>query len=308
MELRRSTNMTIKHRIVCAVAALLLVYYVFAAYVLRYSLDRLVFPHTRGEHTSEIDRYRVADLNGNELIVRKYGNGKKGCAVFFPGQHGGIGRYEKTLFGPLVENGVTVFALTYPGQDGAAGNGNFSNVQGLIQKALTRINSSYPIKDSVFAGRSLGSMIAVMAAGQWHPRGLVLEGTAPALSDSVCSYMKSKWYLRPAALLPVHMIIKKDYLLTAALRNLTTTKTAIFQGDNDSLTPLEPIKKMIKEHHDVSLFAVSDATHSDAYIKALPLYIETISNMLNQKAPDKTLHTNGSLTHSRSNSCSQTIS
>lgn len=183
--------MNIKYHIVCAVAAVLLVYYAFVAYMLHYSLDRLVFLHTKAEQTTEIDRYHVTDLNGNEIIVRHYGKGE------------------------------------------------------------------------------------------------VLEGTAPALSDAVYSYMKSKWYLHPAVLLPVQKIIKKDYLLTEAIGKLTSTKITIFQGTNDSLMPLDHIEEIVKGRSSVNFIAVNSATHSDAYIKALPLYVETILNMLNQQTPDK---------------------
>lgn len=252
--------------------------------MLHYSLDQLVFLHTKAERTTEIGRYHVTDLNGNEIIVRNYGKGANGCVIFFPGQHGGIRSYEKTLFDPLTERGVAVFALSYPGQDGAKGDGNFNNVQELVKKALTKINRSYPIKDTVFIGRSLGSMVAVLVADQWHPRGLVLEGTAPALSDAVYSYMKSKWYLHPAVLLPVQKIIKKDYSLTETMGKLTSTKITIFQGTNDSLMPLDQLNGIAKEHSNVSFFAVSSGTHSNTYIKSLPMYIETILNMLNQGA------------------------
>lgn len=121
-------------------------------------------------------------------------------------------------------------AISYPGQDGARGDGDFENVQGLIQQALSRINQLYSIKDAIFVGRSLGSMVAVIAANKWHPRGLVLEGTSSALSDGIYSFMKSKWFLQPAILLPVKEIIKKDYSLSEGLTKLPNTKIAIFQG------------------------------------------------------------------------------
>jgi surfactin synthase thioesterase subunit len=264
----------------CIVVAVLIIYYALAAYMLRFSLDRMVFLHTKPEHTAETGRYHITDSRGNEVLLRYYGKRGNGCVVFFPGQHGKIAVYEKALFAPLIERGITVFTISYPGQNGAKGNGDFDNVWELVDKALARIDEDRPVKDMVFIGRSLGSMAALMAAERWHPRGLVLEGAAPSLVEGVRSYMKAKWYLRPATLLPLRRIIKNDYSLIASGEKLEHTNITVFQGTKDSITPLDKIRELIGASSKFRLFAVDGATHNDTYLRVLPFYIKTVLNDL----------------------------
>ena len=154
---------------------------------------------------------------------------------------------------------------------------------GLLLDALTKVNSICRIQGSVFLGRSLGSMVAAMQSSQWRPRGLVLEGTSPKLSDAIYTYMESLWSLRPTTVLPVSMILKEDYSLKMVLDNLVSTKVIIFQGSADSRTPLLPVKQLIAGRSDTELIEVKGATHANAYMKAMPDYIDKIEGLLNSK-------------------------
>jgi hypothetical protein len=107
------------------------------ACLVRYQLDRLLFPEVSGFSTATI----VATISSepgtsNRMLIREYGTGRLGCVVFFPGQHGGAATYERSLFPLLMAQGVRVFAASYPGQDGAPGRASIAEVNILASKAV----------------------------------------------------------------------------------------------------------------------------------------------------------------------------
>lgn len=147
-------------------------YFGSAAYVCHFEIERLLFPTVTwaGVH-DEQSLHRVPGRHGNALLVRQYGEPKVGCVVFFPGQHGGVARYQKDMFPAYAANGLAVFAVSYPGQDEAPGRAKLDEIQFLSNKALDFVGEACPLSRTVLVGRSLGSMVAAYATRGIHRPG-----------------------------------------------------------------------------------------------------------------------------------------
>ncbi|MDE2317024.1 MAG: hypothetical protein KGK06_11515, partial [Xanthomonadaceae bacterium] len=104
------------------IAVVAVLYFAVPAALLRWDLDRLVFSAQSQQRTHEGKRFDVAVSPDASVVVRRYGDAGRACAFFLPGQHGGIGSYERTLFPLIREAGADVYAISYPGQDGAKGH------------------------------------------------------------------------------------------------------------------------------------------------------------------------------------------
>jgi hypothetical protein len=258
-------------------------YYLAAIYILRFSLDEFVLPPTDDNDIKLPPPYLLVSNSGNELLIRRYGNTKNRCVIFFPGQHGGIARYQSDLFPSLVRHGISVFAVSYPGQDGAKGHGRLSELPGLIETGLTRLESVCDARESVFIGRSLGSMVAVDQAVHWRPRGVVVDGISPSLADAIYTYMENHWYLRPACVLPIQKILRRHYVLGDALDELGSTKVIVFQGSSDVRTPLSLAKRAVAGRDNVRFVKVAGAAHSNSYLKAFSQYIGSVITLLDAK-------------------------
>jgi pimeloyl-ACP methyl ester carboxylesterase len=264
-------------------------YYGTILYILRFSLDTFVLPQTNAGAVELVAPYLRVYRNGNAVFVRRYGNATDRCVIFFPGQHGGIERYQHELFEPLVREGISVFAVSYPGQDGAKGQARFSELPGLVDTALAKIDTICRLKHAVFVGRSLGSMVAALQAARWKPKGLVLDGVSPSLSAAIYAHMTTHWYLRPASVLPIAKVLLRDYDLGAALDQLDSTRVIMFQGSLDARTPLLPVRQLVVGRPDMKLIEVDGARHSDTYIKAFPEYLGSIVTLLGSK-PNQYFH------------------
>jgi hypothetical protein len=265
---------------VIVLIALALAYTVTVALGLRYGIDRLLFPQVPlADATHESSSLSARDPNGNEVLVRIYGKLGIGCVVFFPGQHGGITRYERTLFPYLFQHGIRVLAVSYPGQDGAAGRTSLGNLMSLVTQALRNASAQCNSANTVVVGRSLGAMVAAYAAPALKPVGLVLEGAAPSLSAAIRDYAKPRYFLSPIAALPVAALLGEDFFLSTALASLPQVPVIVFQGTNDSQTPLATLAGSGLPA-TVKIVAVEGGSHSDTYTIALDRYIHTIMSML----------------------------
>jgi hypothetical protein len=256
-------------------------YFSAAALTLRFGTSRILFPYVAytGSAAARITD-RVSGPSGNIILIRRYGAPLRGCVVFFPGQHGGISSYEKTLFPKYVSNGIAVFALSYPGQDGAAGQSDLDEIQHLVQRALRIVGRTCPATRTVFVGRSLGSMLAAYAAGLTHPAGVVLEGAAPSLSSAIIVRLRMHWYLSPISLLPISELLPRDYRLVEGLSDHPPFSVVVFQGTADEQTPIQDLRAPGALPRNSRLIAVDGGTHSNTYNVAMASYIQCARNML----------------------------
>jgi len=185
------------------------------ACLVRYRLDRLLFPEVSGFSTATIVAIMSTEQGtSSRMLIREYGTGRLGCVVFFPGQHGGAATYERNLFPLLVAQGVRVFAASYPGQDGAPGRASIAEVNILASKAVALVTSHCGSKHTIVLGRSLGTMVAAYSIGHNPVAGLILISAAPSLSSAINVYVRSHWYLYPFRMLRARSLIRRDYSLS----------------------------------------------------------------------------------------------
>lgn len=269
-------------RIGGVVFATLAAYYLSAAVALKYFLSEIVFLDVPPSETQE-SRAFVVKSDGVEVVIREYASDKGSkCALYFPGQHGGIARYEREVFRPAVDRGVTVYAVSYPGYEGAGGKATFENVKTSTRSAIEHIDreTSCNITQSVFVGRSLGSAVAVENALIFKPAGLLLDSVSPSLGPVVKQKMKSSAFLWPAQLLPVNRLLEYDVNLKDALGTLKQTSVVIFQGELDKLATLENVQEAVIGQPNVELIAVNGASHSNTVSKAGELYFLKLCQLL----------------------------
>ncbi len=263
-----------------AAPALMFLYFIVGAYLLRFALEPLVLPHVAvSAHTNAPSFLRIGGDDGNALLVRRYGIAKVGCVVFFPGQHGLIAAYEKHLFPAFSAQGIAVLAVAYPGQNGAAGTPHLSEIRALAAQVTVSAQATCPGHRVVLYGRSFGSMVAAYAAEGAHPTGLILESAAPSFSSAVRLRLNSRWYLTPLALLPISRLLRHDYSLREALSGTLDVPTVVFQGTADSETPLSALRAA-GVPGTLQLVVVSGGSHSTTYRLARDRIIQMALSML----------------------------
>jgi surfactin synthase thioesterase subunit len=247
-------------------------------------MPRYLFPNiVLTSKTEELHKFEFYDSFKNELLVREYGRSEDQCIIFFPGRHGGVKKYEETLFKTFQKNNFKVFSISYSGQDGAIGQVNdIAVLIKLITDAMKAISLSCPPEKTIIYGRSLGATVAANSVRVTKVSGVILESVAPSLSIAVNNYLKSKWYLSPLRALPISTLLPKDYDLSKPLSLLVTTPVSIFQGTNDSQTPLNQLQQSWDYADNVSLHVVKTGGHSDTYIQATNEIVKVAKDMLVQ--------------------------
>jgi hypothetical protein len=270
-------------KIIKFILLILFTYFSIGAYVLIEHIPLYLFPSVelKSEKTEELNKFSFHDLSNNELLVREYGQSDTQCLIFLPGQHAGINHYEKEMFSMFLRNGFKVFSISYPGQDGARGQVvTIYSLTSLISKAIQAISLTCPANYPIVYGRSLGATVAAFSVSNVNVSGLILEGASPSLSIAISNHLKSKWYLRPLALLPISMLLPNNYVLGEALNTLNDTPVVIFQGDSDIKTPLNQLQKSWNYHHNITLRVVKNSDHSNVYIKAKNDIITVATSMV----------------------------
>jgi pimeloyl-ACP methyl ester carboxylesterase len=264
-----------------ALVGLAAAYAIAAACLLRFNLDRLLFPPVPLPPASRApaEAFRVAGHDGAAMVVRRLdrtaSSARQGCVVFFPGHDGGFDRYARELFPDLERAGLAVYAVAYPGQDGAPGPARIADVRSLAAAVVARVVASCGPTRTVVAGRSLGAMIAAYACADASPAGLVLESTAATLSGAIRGGLREHWFLRPLVLLPMRRILAHDFSLAEALPS--RLHVAIFQGSADTRTPLEDLS--VDAVH-APIVVVDGGTHTDTLQRAKPAMIATMLGMI----------------------------
>ena len=257
-------------------------YFSVGIYVLRFRLDSLVLPHTDASTSSFAPILRRIGGRNGSLLIRRYGVPRVGCVLFFPGQHGNIPGYEANLFPAFTAQGIAVLAVAYPGQDGAPGVSNLDQVQALAAQAVTIASDTCGKDRVVVYGRSLGSMVAAFSVKNHSPSGLILEGAAPSLSSAIRSRLASHWYLAPMTILPISKLLAHDFALAEALPRISSTPVVVFQGTEDSETPLSTLRANTRLLR-LLIIAVPGATHSTTYRLVERQIVETSVSMLRQQ-------------------------
>jgi len=262
------------------VAAFVCLYFVAGVCLLRFALEPLVLPHVAPSAQTTAPLFlQISDDDGNAMLVRRYGTPTVGCVVFFPGKHGILAKYKKSLFPAFTAQGIAVLAVAYPGQNGAAGAHHLSEIMPLAAKVAAAAQAACPGHQVVLYGRSLGSMVAAYAAARSHPTGLILESAAPSFSSAVRLRLKARWYLAPLALLPISKLLPHDYSLAEALSSTLGMPTVVFEGTADRDTPLAALRAA-GVPGNLQLVVVPGGAHSTTYLLAREEIIQAALSML----------------------------
>jgi alpha-beta hydrolase superfamily lysophospholipase len=277
--------MVVRRKCLILSLILLVLYFLLPALLLRFAIDQLTFTAQTNEATHEDQRYEVKVGGGRSVIVRRYGPANAACVIFFPGQHGGIGAYERTLFPQVEVAGAVVYAVSYPGQDGASGSSRLRWLNDDVAAAIDFVKRSTPClpAQSVFVGRSLGATVALAEAVRFSPRGVLLDGVSPDLSGVVHAWFERHPLAIGWRLLPVRSLLADNFALTDIMTRLPTMPVVIFQGTADRVTPFEPMRIWASANAAIRFIPVRGASHENAYLLGQARYIESLDDLLGVK-------------------------
>jgi alpha/beta superfamily hydrolase len=245
-----------------------IIYFLTPILLMRFALDQFVFLQVDGGPTHEDRRIDVSLPGDRSIRIRQYGSSHlTRCAIFFPGQHGGISAYERSLFPEIQKLDAALYALSYPGQDGAKGHSRQTSLFGDLDAAMAAINNetSCQPRTSVFVGRSLGANVAIYTAQRVRPKALLLEGVSPTLSIAIRAAVRRHIMTQPWGLLPIRWIVQDDFPLAPVIHSLSPTPIVIFQGTDDQVTPFAETQQAMLGLNNVEFIAVPHATHDHTY-------------------------------------------
>jgi len=272
-------------RILLLAGCLIAAYFFAPALLLRFALDRFMLPSVDGGVTHEDRLIDVPVAAGRFVRIRQYGgNELPHCVIFFPGQHGGIATYEQTLFPNIQNLGIAVYALSYSGQDGARGRSHSATLIEDVNTSLASINheTSCQPGNAVFVGRSLGSAVALVEAQRVRPKGLLLDGVPSTLTTGIKAALRRHIATWPWTLLPVRSLVKNDFQLLPIIHSLRPTPIVIFQGVDDQVTPFVDTQSAVLGQDNVQFVAIPGATHTHAYLLAMPQYSKKLLELVGQ--------------------------
>ena len=260
--------------------SIILAYFFVPALLLRFALDRFMFPIVNGGVTNEDRLIDVPLSAGRTAKIRQYGS-EPYCAIFFPGQHGSISTYEQTLFPEIQNLGIKVYALSYSGQDGAEGRSHSATVVQDAEAALTTIRNETPCDpgSAVFIGRSLGAAVALRAAQRIRPKGLLLDGVPSTMTTVIRAVIRRHIATWPWTLLPVGSLVKDDFQLLPLIHSLRPIPIVIFQGTEDQVSPFAETQAAVLGQNHVQFLAIHGATHTHAYLST-PQYSTKLAELV----------------------------
>lgn len=268
-------------------AAFVVLYFAVPAALLRWGLDRVIFRAQSNDRTHEDQRFDVAVSPGATVVVRRYGGAGQACAFFFPGQHGGIGTYEGTLF-PLVRAaGADVYAISYPGQDGAKGHAHVASLFDQVALAVSQVGKATHcgMRRSVFVGRSLGATVALAEAVKFKPRGVLVDSLGADLSGVIRTWISRHPMLVGWQMLPVRGLLgQRDYPAASLLEQVPSVPVSVFQGMADTVTPYVLARNATQGHSNVIFTTVVGGTHQDTYRLAGDAYAGSLRSLLDADA------------------------
>jgi len=271
----------ILNKIVFTFAVIASLYFGSVSIALKYFLPEIVFKKIPDVASNETSR-TVVTIKESHTLIRRYGSDLNSkCIIFFPGQHGGVLRYELEIFNKVTEKGITVYSLSYPGFEGAEGKSTFRNIEETSLAAVKFINRNTSCKNSntVYVGRSLGASVALLVAENLKPRGILLDSVSLSLARAIRIRFKSSIYTKPLNILPVEKIIEQDTPISNSLDKLIGIPIVIFQGKKDEKTPISDIKPILTKYTNISLNPVANGKHENTHILAGLKYFDELTRL-----------------------------
>lgn len=272
------------NKIVFIFVVIISIYFGGALIGLKYFLPEIVFKTIPDVASNETSR-TVVSFEDSQALIRQYGNILiPKCIIFFPGQHGGILRYESEIFKQVTEKGITVYSVSYPGFEGAEGKSTFSNIEkaSLVAVNFINENTSCKISDAVYVGRSLGASVALIVAERLKPKGVLLDSVSSSLSRAIRVKFQSNVFTKPLNILPVESLIGQDIVISESLGQLEALPIVIFQSEEDRITPISDVKSILAKYDNISLFTVPNGEHVDTHVLAGAKYFDELVRLIGQ--------------------------
>ena len=269
------------NKIVFTFVVITSIYFGGTAIGLKYFLPEIVFKKIPDVDSNETSR-TVVSFENSQALVRQYGSHlKPKCIVFFPGQHGGILRYESEIFQQVTDRGITVYSVSYPGFEGAEGNSTFNNIKTTTLAAVKYINenTSCKVSGAVYVGRSLGASVALIAAEKFKPKAILLDSVSPSLSRAIRVRFQSSVFTKFLNILPVESLISQDVAISKSLGKLEDLPIVVFQGEKDTITPISEVKLILANYANISLYSVPNGEHVNTHVLAGLQYFDALARL-----------------------------
>ncbi|WP_213949468.1 alpha/beta hydrolase [Luteibacter sp. dw_328] len=265
--------------------ACLVAYFLTPVLILVFMLDQWVLSPSRSEATHEQWRHVVTTNQGRGVALRRYSNGLDGkCAIFFPGQHGGMARYERDLLPLIRVDGVALYTISYPGQDGAPGQGSLKHLSEDVERTLRFLadDGLCTMAQSLFVGRSLGASIAVVEAAKLRPKGVLVEGVSPDLATAIRAWMRRHIATWAWQSLPIRALVPMAGELEPAVSRWQGPPMIVFQGTDDKVAPFDAANAIMLNRPGVRFEAVPGGNHEDTFLIAGPAYRAALLDLLDR--------------------------
>ena len=261
---------------------LILVYFAFGALFIRYALPYFLFPpNSVTQPTEEICNFSLGS-NQMQVIARSYGVQGEPCLFFFPGQHGGVSRYENELVSSSAFDTFNITIFSYPSQDGASGSvSSLEKLNDLLVRLALLTESKNSCSKLYLYGRSLGAMVAVSVSSSLNVDGIILESASESLVSALKNKFYKNWYLSPYQILPIKLLLQRDYELEKLILEQKAGNILLVQGTADIVTPLKPIQSIAKQTH-IGILEVEDGNHESTFILAREQVGKTLKQWANR--------------------------
>lgn len=250
------------------VVILILAYFAFGALFIRYALPYFLFPPNKVTQPTEEIRNFSIDSSQMQVIARSYGVQGEPCLFFFPGQHGGVSRYENELIRSPAFDTFNITIFSYPSQDGASGSvSSLEKLNDLLVRLALLTESKNSCSKLYLYGRSLGAMVAVSVSSSLNVDGIVLESASESLASALRNKFNKNWYLNPYQILPIKLLLQRNYDLGKLILEQKTGNILLVQGTVDKVTPLKQIQSIAKQNH-IDILEVENGNHESTFILA----------------------------------------
>ena len=194
--------------------------------------------------------------------------------VFFHGNGGNIGHRVEEMAITHRRLGVKQFIFDYRGYGRSGGQASVENTHRDARAALEYLRSreDYSQDKAVYFGRSLGAAVAVDAAAEFPPLGLVLVAPFTSLRDMA--------KVTPSVL-PFAALLAGDRYDSLALMPRINAPTLMMHGEHDEMVPLEFGRRLFEAaNHPKKFVALPNTEHNDTYEAGGELFWRSLEDFL----------------------------
>jgi hypothetical protein len=116
-------------------------------------------------------------------------------------------------------------------------------------------------------------------------------GQHGGITTAIKAAMRRNTFSSAWTMLPVTWLIRDDYRLVPLIKELDPTPVVLFHGTEDTVTPLADACRAFAGLGNVDFIGVENATHSNAFLVAGPIFAHKLSALLtNLGQPWRTEH------------------